>query len=171
MNSPNIRRKLRHQVMRYISRAGILAAAVVFLFLSVGSASDKANSKTVLALYSLERNTPFNVIFDQSFQKALTSDTSEPVEYYSEFMDSFRFSGDSYSQLLRDYLQQKYAERKIDVVVVNGAPALHFLLKHRGVLFPTAPLVFLLMDLPQLTSRTVASGITGVVIGHHHEET
>jgi PAS domain S-box-containing protein len=147
-------------------------ATILSLCLPLGGASESASSKAVLALYSLDRDSPLDLIFDQSFQKALSSDASAPIEYYSEFMDSFRFSGDSYSQLLLDYLRQKYAERNIDVVVVNGVPALHFLLKHRDALFPATPLVFLLTDLPELTSRNVPPpGVTGVVIGHHQQET
>ena len=136
MNSPNITRRLGVEFIRCFSHLAIWMATILSLCLPLGGASESASSKAVLALYSLDRDSPLDLIFDQSFQKALSSDASAPIEYYSEFMDSFRFSGDSYSQLLLDYLRQKYAERNIDVVVVNGVPALHF----RLIRLPLSPI-------------------------------
>ena len=45
------------------------------------------------------------------------------------------FPGETQSLALRDYLQEKYADRKIDVIVANSHASLSFLLQYRDVRF------------------------------------
>ena len=75
-------------------------------------------------------------VFDQSFQAALQSAPAGSVEYYPEYLDTKRFPGNNQSELLHEYLRQKYADRTIDVVVAVSDVAMDFLLKHRDTLFP-----------------------------------
>src|SRR5262245_14787391 len=94
-------------------------------------AEQSSAPKSVLVLYWYNKDYPWNVAFDQSFQAALESKTSERIEYYSEYIDSSRFPGEKHSLLLRDYLRQKYADRSIDLVVATSDVSLDFLLKYR----------------------------------------
>jgi len=58
--------------------------------------------------------------------------SEDRIEIYREAMDLSRFGSDSYRVALRHFLQAKYADKKIDVVVGVMRPALDFLLDYRG---------------------------------------
>ena len=105
-------------------RTSLLVACLVFGWhTSEASDLDSPLPKTVLAVYSLHRDSPLNVAFDSGLQRALKSSAGTTVDYYSEFMDSRRFSSETDLVLMREYLRQKYGTRKIDVIVVFGSAA------------------------------------------------
>ena len=94
-------------------RTSLLVACLVFGWhTSEASDLDSPLPKTVLAVYSLHRDSPLNVAFDSGLQRALKSSAGTTVDYYSEFMDSRRFSSETDLVLMREYLRQKYGTRK-----------------------------------------------------------
>src|SRR5262245_33697580 len=100
-----------------------------------------AGPKRVLVLYWYNKDYPWNVNFDRTFQAALGAAGPGRFEYYPEYLESNRFPGENQSQLFRDYLRKKYAGRSIDVVVANSDTSLNFLMKDGDDLFPGAPIV------------------------------
>jgi PAS domain S-box-containing protein len=124
-----------------------------------------------LVLYWYNKDYPGNIDFDQSFQTTLKSSGSDQIEYYPEYLESNRFPGDEQSLALRDYLQRKYANRNVDVVVAITDAALGFLLKYRSDLFPQSPIVFLAIT--RLTPEQVSAGpgMTGIIPANTHRET
>ena len=78
---------------------------------------------------------PANVIADEAIG-AFAAETTDRVEFHSEFLDVARFPGEAQQQRERDFLGAKYLERPPDLVIAGGGPALEFLLKYRGDLFP-----------------------------------
>ena len=109
---------------------------------SPGRAQDASATKRVLVLYWYARDNPSNVEFDELFQAAMRTAARPRVEVYSEYLETNRFPGENQSLALRDYLERKYADRKIDVVVAASHVSLAFLLRYRDVLFSNAPIVF-----------------------------
>jgi hypothetical protein len=103
--------------LKLIPTAALLVWVAVSLWPSLGRAQQSTAPKRVLVLYWYNKDYPGNVVFDQSFQAALQSAPAGSVEYYPEYLDTKRFPGDNQSQLLHEYLRQKYADRTIDVVV------------------------------------------------------
>jgi hypothetical protein len=91
--------------------------------------------RRVLVVYSDERLLPANVIADEAIG-AFAAETTDRVEFHSEFLDVARFPGEAQQQRERDFLGAKYLERPPDLVIAGGGPALEFLLKYRGDLFP-----------------------------------
>ena len=136
-------RKNSARVKLRLRTAALLVCVVVPLLPSVGRAQQSTAPKRVLVLYWYNKDYPWNVRFDRSFQAALQAAPAGTVEYYPEYLESNRFPGENQSLLLRDYLRQKYADRTIDVVVANSDASLDFLLKYRDDLFPHTPIVFL----------------------------
>src|SRR5437764_887215 len=102
-----------------------------------------------LMLYWYNKDYPGNVEFDQQFQAALRSGVPGGIDYYSEYLEENRFPGKEQSEFLRNYLRQKYAGRRLDVVVTNTPPPLSFLIENRDVLFPQTPIVFATTDSPR----------------------
>lgn len=119
--------------------------------------------KSVLVLYWYNRDYPWNVNFNQSFRAALGP--AETIDYYSEYLESNRFPGENQSLLLRDYLRQKYADHRIDIIVASSDASLDFLLKFRNELFPHTPMVFVASKPPP------KGNITGVININAHKET
>lgn len=97
-------------------------------------------------LFSSNRLLPANVEVDRALREPIARATDRKVELYSEFLDQPDFAGESYEQTVARYLQEKYAVRPPDVIVLVGQFALEFLLHHRAALFPSVPVVYLGVD-------------------------
>jgi PAS domain S-box-containing protein len=125
----------------------------------------------VLVLYWYNKDYPWNVNFERSFQAALRSAGSGAFEYYPEYLESNRFPGENQSLFLHDYLRQKYADRNIDVVVANSDASLDFLLKYRDDLFPNTPIVFITTRRPTPETLSARSNLTGLLTLTDHRKT
>ena len=97
--------------------------------------------RRVLVLYSDERLLPANIIVDEAIRATFAVESSNRIEFHSEFLDVSRFPGEAQQQRERDFLRDKYRERPPDLVIAGGGPALEFLLKYRAVLFADVPIV------------------------------
>src|SRR5215510_7285734 len=116
----------------HVVAATLLVAGLVLTFVSASRGQQSSVRKSVLVLYWYNKDYPWNVKFDQSFQAALHSAQAGTIDYYPEYLETNRFPGENQSVLLHDYLRQKYADRAIDVVVANSDACLEFLQKYRG---------------------------------------
>jgi hypothetical protein len=92
--------------------------------------------RRVLVVYSDERLLPANVIVDEAIRSTFATETTNCIEFYSEFLDVTRFPGEAQQERERDFLRDRYRERPPDLVIAGGGPALDFLLKYRGDLSP-----------------------------------
>jgi PAS domain S-box-containing protein len=97
--------------------------------------------RRVLVLYSDERLLPANIIADEAIRATFAAESSNRIEFHSEFLDVSRFPGEAQQQRERDFLRDKYQERPPDLVIAGGGPALEFLLKYREALFADVPIV------------------------------
>ena len=97
--------------------------------------------RRVLVLYSDERLLPANIILDEAIRATFAAETSDRIEFHSEFLDVTRFPGEEQQQRQRDFLRDKYRERPPDVVIAVSGAALEFLLKYRAELFAGVPIV------------------------------
>lgn len=85
-----------------------------------------------------------------------------PVELFTEHLDLSWASGQDYEAQLALFLREKYAGRRIDLVVPVLAHALRFALTHREELFPRAPIVFCLVDPVGAAGLHLGPDVTGV---------
>lgn len=150
----------RSKVIRFTA---LLACVTAIGLPSLALAQQPAVHKRVLVLYWYNKDHPWNVSFDRSFQAVLRSASPNTVEYFPEYLETKRFPGEKQSRVLHDYLKEKYADRPIDVVVANSDTSLGFLQKYRADLFPNAAIVFIATRPP--TPEQLASGrsMTGMI--------
>jgi PAS domain S-box-containing protein len=142
---------------------------VALLFPSAARAQF-AGPKRVLVLYWYNKDYPWNINFDRTFQAALGSAGAGRFEYYPEYLESNRFPGENQSQLFRDYLRKKYAGRSIDAVVANSDASLDFLMKDSDDLFPHVPIVSVTTRRPP--AEVLAAGrLTGLLTLSDHRKT
>ena len=111
-----------------------------FLFLAWPAMA--ADAPRVLVLYSDERLLPANIVIDESIRATFAVGTKNSVEFHSEFFDAARFPGEAHEQRQRDYLREKYQERRPDLLIAVSGGAVRFLAKNRASLFSEVPIVY-----------------------------
>jgi PAS domain S-box-containing protein len=93
-------------------------------------------------------------------KSALPADT----EYFTEYMDSKRISGNpDYLTLLYQTYQLKYKQKRFDIIFSLDDDAFHFLLKYHNELFPGTPVVFCGLNRYDESMTADQPLITGVV--------
>jgi signal transduction histidine kinase len=122
----------------------------------------------VLTIHSGPEAFPGNERFDETIMRVLFPHPE--VEYYAEFLENEEF-GAVADKSLRDYLEMKFRDRPIDVVILNTALAVQFALRYRAELFPGVPMVFLASAPPEALLRREIPGATGVVRDPSQTET
>ena len=147
----------------------VRVALLLLLLASVASAQDAP--KKVLVLYWESKDFVGNISFDKGLQAGLFANPSSKVELFSEYLDTTRFPGEKQNELLHDYLREKYANQKIDVVVATPDPALNFVLKYRTDLFPDSPIIFVAVERPPQGVLVADPGLTGIIRANTHRKT
>jgi PAS domain S-box-containing protein len=154
------------------------AAALMFLALvllglpAAVSAQSDPPPKRILVLYWYSRDFPTNANVEKNILTVFNSAGPQgSIEYYPESLESNRFPGDDQEAVLRDYLKQKYAHRKIDVVIANPDTPLRFLLKYRNDLFPNVPIVFSAIEPPAAREFETGGGLTGLINAFSFKQT
>src|SRR6185295_8567741 len=67
-------------------------------------------------------------------------------------------------RILVDFLKQKYAGQRIDLVIAGLSSSLDFALAFRQELFPGVPIVFVGLDQQEVQKRSLPSDVIGVPI-------
>jgi len=145
-----------------------LCAFVSSALLCVGSAFALGwpeSEKSVLVLYGERGDLPAIEAVEENLREVFHGSRSPPIELFSEYLDFARFSGSQQETTLVRYLQDRYAGRRIDLVVPVAGSALEFALSHRVELFPAAPMVFCATDQRELENLALPADVTGIV-GH-----
>lgn len=136
------------------------------MLLTAGFAHASAEAeKSVLVLYGERGDLPAIEAVEENIRKVFHSSASPRVELYSEYLDFTRFSGEPNERSTLRYLQERYAGRRIDLIVPVTGSALEFAVVHHHELFPSAPLVFCAVDQRELEKLVLPADATGI-IGH-----
>src|SRR5215218_2522703 len=88
--------------------------------------SEQPAMKRVLILHQELVSRPFRAKFSAAFVQAMRDAQAAPVDIYEEALETERFPRADQQRLFTDYLQKKYADRPMDVLVVVGIKALSF---------------------------------------------
>jgi PAS domain S-box-containing protein len=132
---------------------------------------DALEGKNVLLLYSGRFIAPLSLAVDEAIRATFQRSPAMKVELYAETLDVARFDPERYGPLLAAYLREKFANRKLDLIITSLPQAPRFLLKFRKELFPDTPIVFCLADEAELADLTPAPNVTGVPIKIPWKET
>ena len=123
------------------------------------------SKKSILVLYGERGDLPAIEAVEENVREVFHTSQSPRIELFSEYLDSARFAGDQQETVLLRYLKERYAGRRIDLVMPVAGSALEFALAHREELFPAAPMVFCAMDQRELEKLALPADVTGIV-GH-----
>ena len=141
--------------------ASLIWAAVALGVAPRALTADPNEPRRVVVLYPVSDGQPGIVRFDQGLRATLKSSTRETIEIYNEYIDAARFGDEAYQRRLADFLREKYAGRRIDVVIPALAPSLDFVLRYRDRLFPGIPVVFGAVEKREVETKALGPGITG----------
>jgi hypothetical protein len=97
--------------------------------------------RSVLMLWSQRSTAPVVTEMDAEFRRTVEAGFDAPVDFHVEYLDLPETTNVQWAPELTDLLRKKYADRPLDLVAVQRAEALNFLLQNRAALFPGVPAV------------------------------
>jgi signal transduction histidine kinase len=146
----------------------MLLRILILLFASLGtavSALAEPLPPSVLIVSQWDPDLPFYAAWSSAFRAMLHATSAKPTSIYSEALDLSRFNSPTHQENFRHYIQEKYREKNLGVIVAVGSSALEFTLRARPELSPTAPLVFSVVDDATTAKLKLPSDVTGTTIG------
>jgi signal transduction histidine kinase len=143
----------------------IVRAALVLIFLLPdGVATAQSDRRQILLLYDEDTRFPGLAILNESLQASFSTGLDGRVDFYTESMNLSQFTEARYHEVLRDYYQQKYSRKRLDLIIAVMGPSLDFLLRHGDVAFPGVPIVFCGADPADIAGRSPGSRVSGVLV-------
>ena len=138
---------------------------MMVVIVAAASPGAAEGTKAILVLHTYGNNGPFRVPFDAALARTFRASTNAKIDFYMESLDFYRFGGELQPRLTRDYLREKYADKKLAAVVAVFDGALAFAYGHDGPLFPGVPVAALLARYPQSLPDPVAAIWSGNQFG------
>ena len=154
--------KLDRHVVRYCTALRLTYIALIVWNFGVLPASSA--TRNIVLLLDQRVELPGLAALYAEFVHTLDSNNVDQIETFREDMDISRFNSDNYLIFLKDNLREKYANKKIEVVVAAFGPALDFLLRYGDEIFPETPIVFCGIDRTELGARLLPSHVRGVLL-------
>ena len=144
-----------------------LLRILILVFVSSAATTSviaKPLPRSVLIVSQWDPGLPFFADFDIAFDARLHAAAKEPVSVYAEAMDLSRFSEPKYQDNFRRYLEEKYRDKNVGVIVAVGPLALELILSVRLEFFPTAPVVFSVVDEATISKLKMPTDVTGTTM-------
>ena len=138
----------------------VYATLALGLLADVAAAGEKQN---VLVLAGRDSQQPAYELFMGGFRAGLNARAANRLELFTEFLDSTRFPQIEHAMRMRQFLQEKYAATRIDLVISTSPVTLDFVLQHRNALFPNVPVVFVLVSEYELPAKRLPDDVIGVL--------
>lgn len=131
----------------------------------VALAGGSEKHKTVVVLYpDANDGRPGNVLVDRGIRSTLATGARGRVDVHSEHLDVSRFPDPGYQQKVAEFLRQKYADRKVDLVIACLASGLDVALTHRERAFPGVPIIYCAVDQREVKARRLPRDVIGIPI-------
>ncbi len=154
-------------MMEFVAKAKLtrlpIALMIGILWLVIGAnAQAEKTPHRVLILHGTNTLLPANVIVERMVRETVSAAAPHPIDFDSEAFDASHLSNPSYESVFAALLQQKYRDRKFDIVMTVQPPALDFVTKHRAQLWPEAAVVFFGVSEDSMRKRSLGRRMTGV---------
>jgi len=115
-------------------------------------AAETREIRRILVLFSEDKGHPAHELTDRGTREAFQSNKLIDVQLYTEYLDLSRFKGTANLLTVADYLHNKCAGLKIDVIIGLYPAAVDLLLSETEGAFPGVPIVA--CEVSNLTPRT-----------------
>ncbi len=142
-----------------------MALSAVLLLCAGASAAMPPHVRTVVVLTPDNAlGAPGSIQFNQGLRATFAASSREDIQIRFEPLDISRFADLRSREILADFLRQKYAGQKIDLLVTGLAPSLDFALEHRQTIFPGVPVVCAALDGEELRKRALPADVIGIPV-------
>lgn len=146
--------------VRPARRVLLVALLALLCCASSSPAREAKHARIVVLLYPEARLLPEILAVEDAIRPTLGPGGA--VSLHTEYLDLSRVSDAQYERQVIAFLREKYATRRIDLIMPVALPTLRFFLKHRAELFPGVPAVFCAANLDAVAGLELGSAITGV---------
>jgi len=150
--------------VRYIRKLILISLGSLLLIVNVTSGQPPKETKRILILFEGRKDLPAYVLAEEGMRVSLEKSTDFQFEYYIEYMDYYRFKDASYQENLLSLYREKYADKKIDLILADGYHALEFAVALSDEIFPQTPVVFATVLDTQVKHLKLNQRFTGSVI-------
>ena len=124
-----------------MGRSGVRCLLLLVALVFSASVAHGAEPRRVLLLHSFGPDySPWGETAT-SFRAELFKQSQQPIDLYEASVFTARFEKPLEDGPLIDYLNALFAERKLDLIVAIGGPAVNFAQRNRARLFPATPLL------------------------------
>lgn len=121
---------------------GVLLLIVVALLLPGGQARAEDPPRRVLILHAHNFTFPATTIISEALRKRLLEQSPRRLEIEGDFLDLARRPEPAHALRMANFLREKYAGVRFDVVVMIGITGAPFLIEYRDMIAPGVPVVF-----------------------------
>ena len=144
----------------------LFTAAALLLPPSPAAWGDPRPRTNVLILFSSQSDIPAQPYVVNGIKSFLDASSEFRTEYFIEYMDLPRNTGEAYQRKLAELYRQKHQNSRLDLIIPFSGPALDFVVRNRNEIFPQSPIVFsgvLEEELKLMTLPADCTGILGVI--------
>lgn len=141
-----------------------LTIALAALWASPHCVGAELRPRSILVLDQSEPRGPFYFQIFTGIRAELDPDTRAHTSLYAENLDLSRFNGKGYEESLQRHLKQKYQDRNLGVIVAVGAATLDLVLRWRAEVWPGIPIVFAMVEEPDVKRLNLPSDVTGGIV-------
>jgi signal transduction histidine kinase len=117
--------------------------------------------RSILILNESEMVGPFYRAIYDALRSKLNAQSPQPVSVFLEQLDLERFGDSRHEQTLKAYLESKFRDQPLGVIVAFGFAALDFVLRHQSEIWSGVPVVFVMVDEAALQRLSIPPNVTG----------
>jgi signal transduction histidine kinase len=132
------------------------------LFGPVAGAQEADRTRQVLVLNSSRQTEQFSQVSEREIPTLLAAGLGQRIDYYTEYFDANRFPHPQYETVYVDFLRQKYAGKRFDLLLMMGDVAMDFVSRHHDELFSDTPAVFYSL-VPPLSRPANSTGLVNTL--------
>lgn len=121
-----------------------------------------APAKKVLMVFNESRDLPGNAMMEQAMRAEMLKESTNRLDFFVENLDASRFSDAAHLQAFREFLRQKYAGQKLDLIVAFMGRDFTLTNEISAVVNASKPVVFVAiseMDIPETLRQPGYTGI------------
>jgi signal transduction histidine kinase/ABC-type uncharacterized transport system substrate-binding protein len=117
--------------------------------------------RSILVLNESAMVGPFYQAAYEALRSKLAAHSSQPVSIFLEHLELERFGDDRHEKTLTTYLESKYRDQPLGVIVALGSAALEFALRQQSAMWSGVPVAFVMVDEAALQRLSIPPNVTG----------
>lgn len=143
---------------------GFLLSGIALLAVAAPglAASSPYGRKSVLLICGERSDLPSVREIVEVVRQTFHNSSDPQIELFPEYLDFARFPTEQHSGEVVHYLRERYADRKIDLILAMTGLGLEFAVSKRNELFPGVPIVFCATDQRALADAQLPADVTGI---------